>query len=82
MKIDPKKCTLDHVVPKSQGGEKTWENSVTACPDCNGKKKNNTPRQAGMKLLIKPFQPTVYEFFMMKIRADGIEDLLNELLNQ
>ncbi len=56
-KFNPKSLTLDHVVPVVQGGEKTWENIVTACVPCNQKKGGRTPHQAAMKLLKKPTTP-------------------------
>lgn len=31
-------ATLEHVVPKSQGGPLTYENSVMACAKCNHKR--------------------------------------------
>ncbi|MDI6402299.1 HNH endonuclease [Balneolaceae bacterium ANBcel3] len=49
--------TIDHVIPKSRGGSDTWENLVSACNPCNHKKGNKTPKEAGMKLLSKPFRP-------------------------
>ena len=49
--------TYDHVLPKSQGGRTVWTNIVTACYDCNAKKRDRTPQQAKMKLLSKPIQP-------------------------
>lgn len=57
-----KKCgkthlTLDHIVPVSQGGKKTWENIVTCCRRCNQKKGGRTPTQAHMKLTRKPSEP-------------------------
>jgi 5-methylcytosine-specific restriction endonuclease McrA len=51
--------TLDHVLPRAQGGETTWENSVTACQACNSRKGNRTPAQAGMALRSTPRQPTM-----------------------
>ncbi len=30
--------TIDHVVPRAQGGLSTWTNCVLACIDCNSKK--------------------------------------------
>ena len=48
---------LDHVVPRSGGGKSTWENVVTSCIDCNGKKGGRTPSQAGMQLLGSPERP-------------------------
>ena len=53
--------TIDHVLPRSQGGLSTWMNSVAACRKCNERKANRTPAQAGMKLLFEPFVPTFYQ---------------------
>jgi len=52
-----KDLTFDHVYPKSRGGRTEWTNIVAACLDCNLKKENRTPAEAGMKLLRKPFEP-------------------------
>jgi 5-methylcytosine-specific restriction endonuclease McrA len=54
--------THDHVVPRSRGGESTWENVVAACCECNGRKDNRTPREAGMALVSKPYRPTWRDF--------------------
>jgi len=62
--IRPKndELTIDHVVPRSQGGQTTWENCVLACYKCNSKKADRTPKQAGMKLLSVPKKPDVRYF--------------------
>lgn len=49
--------TLDHVIPRSRGGQDTWENIAVACVRCNVKKGNRTPKEAGMLLLKKPHKP-------------------------
>jgi len=49
--------SLDHVVPRSQGGGATWENIVCACLSCNIKKGGRTPKQANIKLIRKPEKP-------------------------
>ncbi|MHC4992599.1 MAG: HNH endonuclease [Planctomycetota bacterium] len=49
--------TLDHVVPRVQGGEHTWHNLVCACIKCNARKGGRTPGQANMKLIRKPYRP-------------------------
>lgn len=49
--------TLDHVVPRSQGGKSTWLNLVLACIKCNKHKAGNTPKQAGMLLRKEPVEP-------------------------
>lgn len=49
--------TLDHIMPRSRGGDTGWENVVTACTRCNAKKGDRTPEGAGMKLIKKPRTP-------------------------
>jgi 5-methylcytosine-specific restriction endonuclease McrA len=49
--------SLDHVVPRSQGGSATWENIVCACLNCNVRKGGRTPRQAHMALVRRPEKP-------------------------
>lgn len=56
-KLSSEELTIDHIIPRSQGGTTTWENCVLACFDCNMKKRNRTPEQAGMKLLTVPKAP-------------------------
>lgn len=52
-----KKLTIDHVLPKSKGGEDTWENLVVACSSCNVKKGDKLLEQTGMKLAKIPRAP-------------------------
>ena len=49
--------SLDHVVPRSQGGPTTWDNIVCCCVDCNVRKGGRTPDQAHMKLIKLPARP-------------------------
>ena len=60
---ETKQLTLDHVVPRYQSGQHTWENVVSACVPCNRRKAGRTPQEAGMKLLRKPTYPTDNLFF-------------------
>lgn len=53
--------TLDHVVPASKGGDFSWENMVTACMRCNGKKGNKSLEQMGWKLRKPPGEPSPAE---------------------
>ena len=53
----PIDLTIDHVVPRSQGGTSTWENCVLACVKCNHKKADRTPTQAHIKLRKIPVRP-------------------------
>ncbi len=49
--------TLDHVLPRSRGGLHRWENVVTACVTCNGRKGDRTPQEANMPLKSLPKAP-------------------------
>ncbi len=49
---------LDHVIPRSRGGEHTWENVVAACRRCNSKKENHMLAEVGFHLPRKPFAPS------------------------
>jgi 5-methylcytosine-specific restriction endonuclease McrA len=48
---------VDHVVPRSRGGNHTWENVVAACRRCNSRKKDRLPHEAGFKLKREPRAP-------------------------
>lgn len=50
--------TIDHVIPKSRGGNDSWENLVAACTKCNNRKGNQTPEEARMPLLTYPRKPS------------------------
>ena len=54
--------TVDHVLPKTQGGRDTWENMVCACLTCNNRKGNRTPEQAGIALARRPRLPNHVTF--------------------
>ncbi len=50
------KLTIDHIIPTSRGGHpEKKQNLVTACFDCNQKKANKTPEEAGMVILLEGF---------------------------
>jgi len=55
--------TVDHIIPKEQGGRDLWENLVTACLLCNLKKGNGSPESAGLKLLKNPHRPNRIQYF-------------------
>jgi 5-methylcytosine-specific restriction endonuclease McrA len=72
--------TVDHVIPKVQGGSNAWENVVACCRSCNMRKGGRTPRQAGMRLERTPFKPTIMEFINLYLkRRFGME--LSEILD-
>lgn len=56
-KFPTSELSLDHVLPRSQGGGSSWENLVCCCVRCNARKGGRTPRQAHMTLVRKPVKP-------------------------
>lgn len=74
-------CTLDHILPRSLGGETSWYNCVLACYQCNSQKADRSPENAyrpkdkekarlwrgpsPMKLLKEPTKP---EYSVIKDR--------------
>lgn len=51
------KLNLDHVIPRDRGGRTSWENLVTSCIECNSRKGNRLPHQAGFALRQQPIRP-------------------------
>src|SRR5207253_287562 len=66
------RLTLDHVVPKSRGGESVWENVVTSCAPCNLRKGNRLPHEVSMELRRKPRAPAPVLF--IRLAAPKIPD--------
>ncbi len=53
--------TFDHVIPRSRGGETSWDNIIAACRPCNTRKGSKLPKECDMHPMVKPRQPTLYE---------------------
>ena len=51
------RLTLDHVVPRSRGGDSVWENVVTSCAPCNLRKGDRLLEEAAMRLSQAPRPP-------------------------
>jgi 5-methylcytosine-specific restriction endonuclease McrA len=59
------RLTLDHVIPRSRGGDSTWENVVTSCSPCNLRKGNRLPDEVQMVLSQRPRQPAPVLFIRL-----------------
>jgi 5-methylcytosine-specific restriction endonuclease McrA len=59
------RLTLDHVVPRSRGGESVWENVVTSCAPCNLRKGNRLPHEVHMELRQAPKPPAPVLFIRL-----------------
>lgn len=65
-------CTVDHVVPKVNGGKSSWENCVCSCKRCNNAKGDRDLRHCGMKLKRPPHKPSAGDF--IRLRSKHIID--------
>jgi len=59
--------SLDHVVPRSQGGLTSWTNIVCACVSCNVRKGGRTPDEARMALISEPVKPKRSPLLSLKL---------------
>jgi len=49
--------TIDHVVPRSRGGQHTWQNCVASCAKCNHRKADRLLSELGWRLHAVPSAP-------------------------
>ena len=61
------KLSFDHVVPRSHGGQTSWENVVCCCLKCNTRKGDRTPEQSHMPLIKKPVRPRQHPLLSVKM---------------
>jgi 5-methylcytosine-specific restriction endonuclease McrA len=62
--------SLDHVIPRSRGGQTTWENVVCSCTRCNARKGGRLPEEAGLSLYRKPAKPRRSPVIRLKLLSD------------
>ena len=72
------RLTLDHVVPRSRGGDSVWENVVTSCAPCNHRKGDRLLEETSMKLRKIPRPPTPVLF--IRLTTDQIPDIWRRYL--
>ncbi len=48
---------IDHVIPRSRGGQHVWENVVAACRPCNTRKEDRLLHEVGFSLRRRPTAP-------------------------
>ena len=59
------RLTLDHVIPRSRGGDSVWENVVTSCAPCNLRKGNRLLEEVSMTLRKQPRPPAPVLFIRL-----------------
>ena len=64
-KFRAEELTMDHVIPKSRGGKLTFDNIVSACAPCNGRRGNNERIQPKWQ----PYRPSYHELIAKRQQA-------------
>jgi len=64
--------TVDHVIPRERGARHEWNNLVACCRDCNNRKGNRTPREAGLSLLQLPQQPHFIPYLSFSVMRQAL----------
>lgn len=60
--------TIEHIVPRSKGGQHTWDNVVAACAPCNFEKADKFLDQLGWELNRTPRTPSGSFWILIKNR--------------
>jgi len=69
-KLKHSEITIDHVIPRAQGGKTSFLNCVISCNSCNNKKANKTPEEAKMPLIKKPIHPSFSNHCYLNYKYD------------
>ena len=63
--------TIDHVLPRSRGGQHTWENCVASCTMCNHRKADRLLEELGWTLPVAPAVPRGAHWRLVGAQYDG-----------
>ena len=72
--------SLDHVVPRSRGGDNSWKNVVACCVNCNVRKGGRTPQEAGLHLIhpaVKPRRSPVVSISLSRSKYSSWQQFLD-----
>jgi 5-methylcytosine-specific restriction endonuclease McrA len=62
--------TIDHIIPRSKGGENSYLNCVASCIKCNSYKRDRFLKETGMTLHHNPYEPSIFNSFLFKVMHD------------
>lgn len=80
-KLIASQITIDHVIPRAQGGITSFHNCVICCQSCNSKKADRTPEQATMTLLKRPTHPSFTACYYVSDPQDHWHNDWNDFLS-
>lgn len=73
-KLAPGEGNIDHIIPRSRGGESSWDNCVLTHREVNERKADRLPQEAGLRLLRKPAAPRAMPATALIRNHHGIRD--------
>jgi len=73
-KLAPGEGNIDHVVPRSRGGDSSWENCVLSHREVNSRKGDHLPQEVGLRLLRHPVVPRALPVTLFIRNHHGIRD--------
>ena len=59
--------TLDHIIPRSRGGQSTWENLATCCKECNTEKGDKLLSEMHKKPKFTAYRPSTSNIAKLKL---------------
>ena len=65
---------IDHVVPRSRGGDSSWNNCVLSHREINARKADRLPQEAGLRLLRSPVVPRAMPATALIRNLHGVAD--------
>lgn len=71
--------SIDHVVPRSRGGQHVWDNVVAACRRCNAFKGDRMLSETAMRLRSRPRAPRELSWVMVAV--NDVPDLWHQYLD-
>jgi 5-methylcytosine-specific restriction endonuclease McrA len=73
-----RRLTIDHVIPRSRGGDNSWKNLVTCCHPCNLYKADRTPQEVGLTMIRQPYEPNIFSDLI----SGSVETIWNEFKSE
>ena len=70
--------SIDHVVPRSRGGQHIWENVVAACRRCNTSKRDRYLHETSLQLRRSPEAPCHLSW--VKVAVGHVPELWEQYL--
>jgi 5-methylcytosine-specific restriction endonuclease McrA len=80
-RLPPSELNIDHVIPRDRGGKTSWENVVTSSIECNSRKANRLPHEAGLHLIRKPSKPK-WRPFVTSLLGNEMDEAWKHFLKQ